>query len=186
MKKKYKKYKKYEKGKKMLTKQHIQEGLAISYVMAVANRAGVVCDVKPQFDYKVDGTFSGIIQFPNGDYCNNGFKIDFQLKSSTNVEIKDSLVAYDLEMKNYRDLIRTDYGTPRILILLKLPKNEEEWLNLDQDRMILKNCAWWFSLRALENSENKETKRIFIPVENVFDVTAINNLMERVEGGEKL
>jgi hypothetical protein len=169
----------------MLTKQHIQEGLSIAYVTAVANRAGIMCDVRQQFDYKVDGTFSGVWKLDNG-YDNNGYKIDFQLKASVNVEIKENIVYYDLDVKNYNDLIITKFGTPRILIVLKLPKDESKWLNISEEEFIIKNCAWWCTLKGAAPSDNEKKQRIYIPRAQVFDTKAINTLMEKVEGGDKL
>lgn len=100
-----------------MTEEHIKEMISTAYVEAIAADAGI--DIfKPLFDYGVDGTFKSMTYDSRYKRWNdNGFSIDFQLKSTTNITPKDDFLLYDLEAKNYRDLINENVGSPRILIL---------------------------------------------------------------------
>lgn len=109
-----------------ITEQHIKEGISTCYVQAIAHYAGFNIEFS-KYDYGFDGTFSGVKIKKFGEkkrISADGCKLDFQLKASTNIEIKNELVEYNLESKNYNDLVDTDICTPRILILYKLPKNQ--------------------------------------------------------------
>jgi len=128
-------------GVYMLTEEHIKEGLSRAYVLAVANRAGFNI-AKSEIDYDMDGMFREVIIRENRR-VESGFSIDYQLKSTTNVKFAGEFIKYKLESKNYNDLVETNIATPRILILFVLPKDDSQWLNINYQSTILKNCAWW-------------------------------------------
>ncbi|WP_425592731.1 DUF4365 domain-containing protein [Brevibacillus parabrevis] len=100
----------------MLTEEHIKEGLSRAYVTALAHSAGMNCSIR-EHDYGIDGTFHEIRINKNGRRCENGFRIDFQLKSCINRNVSNDYITYDLEAKNYNDLVDTDIGAPRLLIV---------------------------------------------------------------------
>ena len=106
----------------MLTDQHISEALSRAYVRAIAGRTGLNLAIR-EYDYGVDGSFDEVVVRQNRR-VESGFSLSFQLKASTQWQIDDTQVVYDLEVKTYNDLIlrrsmRT--ATPCILILLALP-----------------------------------------------------------------
>lgn len=93
---------------------------------------------------------------------------------------------YDLETKNYNDLIAEEGLYPKILILFVLPTDEDDWLSVTSDKMVLRRCAWWCSLKGQPQSSNKSTKRIMIPIDQLFTPLAATELMEKVKGGIEL
>lgn len=167
-----------------LTVQHQEEALGQAYVRAVIAKAGYNFS-KTEFDYGIDGTIKDVVN-RNGRYVDSCFGINFQLKSSSNVSFKDGEVIYDLESKNYNDLVAESSMLPNILILLVLPSNSDEWLDVTADQLVIKKCAWWCSLEGREPTTNDATKRIFIPDCQIFSPTALIDLMRKVRGGEKL
>jgi len=167
----------------MLTEQHIEEGLGRAYIMAISNRAGLTCEF-PLSDFGIDGTISNISILEDGRRFHDSFKIDFQLKSSINVELKDDVIKYALEVKNYNDLINTNVGMPRILILFKLPQDRNTWLSINEEEMVLKNCAWWCSLRGNEPTPNTSNKTIDIPRSQILTPETLRGLMDSVKRGE--
>lgn len=170
----------------MLTEEHIKEGLSKAYVSAVANKAGMNCEINGrQFDYGIDGTFSDVRILPNGRRSESGFKIDFQLKSTVNIRVEDSEVIYSLNAKNYNDLVETAVGTPRILIVLALPQESDDWLSINEERLLLKKCAWWCSLRGKERTNNTASVNIHIPRDQILTVNEITRIMELVKAGEQ-
>ena len=171
----------------MLTEQHIKEGLSRAYVSAIVNKAGMDCGLEAtQFDYGIDGCISDVRIGKNGRRSSSGFKIDFQLKSTINYRFENDEVIYKIEVKNYNDLIEENVGTPRILILYVLPENDEEWVSTTEERLILKNCAWWCSLKGKTITENTSTVTIRIPRKQLFTVNEVERLMSLVKEGEQL
>lgn len=168
----------------MITEEHIKEGLSRAYTIAVAHRAGMnYCS--DTLDYGIDGTFRDVIIRENRR-CNGGHSIDFQLKATVDVEIGGGYIIYDLESKNFNDLRETEIGTPRILILFVMPSDSTQWLNISDSGTILKNCAWWHSLKGLPPTQNTATKRIKIPINQILTVDALHTLMNKVKQGEEL
>ena len=121
-----------------------------------------------------------------GRYVESCFGINFQLKSSCDVAFENGHVVYDLESKNYNDLVEESSMLPNILILLVLPTDSNDWLEVTADQLVMKRCAWWCSLEGQEPTTNQTTKRIFIPDGQIFSPAALIGLMEKVKGGKKL
>jgi len=169
----------------MLTPQHIQEGLSRAYVTAVAHMAGMNC-ANSEHDYGIDGSLIDVRVLPNGRRCESGFKIDFQLKATINMDIHESKIHFPLEAKNYNDLVEVDVGTPRILIVYFMPESQEDWLSLTKEHLILKHCAWWCSLRGLPATTNTSTRTVEIPMNQVFCVEELKSMIARVKGGQVL
>lgn len=167
-----------------ITIQHQKEALGQAYVRAVVAKAGFNFG-KTEFDYGIDGTIKEVIN-RSGRYVDSGFGINFQLKSSCNVIFDNGYVVYDLESKNYNDLVTESSMLPNILILFSLPSNSDEWLEVASDRLIMKKCAWWCSLEGQKPTTNQARKRISIPDCQIFSPDALIDLMKKVKGGQKL
>ncbi|MFT8318825.1 MAG: DUF4365 domain-containing protein [Sporolactobacillus sp.] len=169
----------------MLTQEHIKEGLSRAFVSAIAFRAGFNCAIR-EFDYGIDGTFIDVQTLNNGRRSESGFKIDFQLKSTIGVQIKENELIYSLEAKNYNDLVDENVGTARILIVFRLPEDPNEWTHVNEERMLFRNCAWWYSLRGKQPTSNVSSVNIHIPKENLLTVEELTHLMRSVKKGESL
>src|SRR5262245_7998967 len=111
----------------MLTRSHRQEALSKAYVRAVAAKAGVICS-EPEQDYGIDMCLRAVRM--RGDrHADAGGQVDLQLKSTTRAAVEADKIVYDLEMKNYDDLRQGGVNCPRILVVLVLPEDEEQWLS---------------------------------------------------------
>ncbi|MBY0201778.1 hypothetical protein J2T16_001686 [Paenibacillus intestini] len=168
----------------MIIESHIKEGLSRAYVIAVAHKAGMNFS-KPDFDYGFDGTFRDTRNY-NGRYCDTGFCIDIQLKATENVVMEEDYIKYDLEVKNYNDLVLKDVGSPRILVLYVLPPEQDEWLNVSEFGTTLKNCAWWCSLKGMEPTTNSSRVRIKVPKSQLLTEVSLKSLMNKVKMGEEI
>jgi hypothetical protein len=167
----------------MITSQHIEEGLSRAYVQATAARAGVNIG-NTYLDYGIDGTFCRI-QVRGKRRFDSGFKIDYQLKASTNWKLEDDHIVYDLEAKTYNDIVnRSEEGraVPLILILLCLPKNSSEWLMSSEDHLLMRKCCYWTTLNGTQTT-NVGTIRIRIPRGQLLTPDALNVLLTQVERG---
>jgi Domain of unknown function (DUF4365) len=168
----------------VLTDQHIAESLSRAYVRAIAGRAGFNLAVR-EYDYGVDGSFDEVVVRQNRR-VESGFSLSFQLKASTQWQLNDTQVVYDLEVKTYNDLIlrrsmRT--ATPCILILLALPSDSMQWLICEETQLRLQGTCYWEYLSG-SPSENSQSVRIRIPRSQRLNPESLLTLMENVKIGE--
>jgi len=166
----------------MITDEHIKEGLSLAYVTAVAHMAGM--DIgHTKFDYGIDGTFEDVKRRDGGRRNSTGYKIDFQLKSTVNLSFNNDWVVYNLEAKNYNDLVEVDIGTPRILIVFYMPQDKQHWINLTDKELVMKHCAWWICLKGQPETKNKSTITIRIHKDNLFNANSLIDMMNRHKEG---
>lgn len=166
-----------------MTRNHRQEGISRAYVQALAARCGLASSLR-DFDYGIDLTLHEI-QRRDRRYVESGFKLDIQAKSTTagNLTAKD--VLYDMEVKTYDDLRDPQVGCPRLLVLLVFPEQETQWMSQTEEHLLLRHCAYWFSLRGRGPTTNQATVRLIIPRAHVFSAEALHDLMDRIRRGEK-
>lgn len=166
----------------MLPQNRRQEALSRAYVRAVAAQAGAIC-VDTSQDFGID-VFLRDVERQGSSYRDTGPQIDLQLKSTTRAEVREATVAYDLEVRAY-DLLRTAArDRPRLLAVLVLPEDDAQWLSQSVEQLILRRCAYWFSLRGAGPTTNETTIRVTIPRANAFSGEAIQAMMRTLrEGG---
>lgn len=160
----------------LLSSNDIEEAFSEAYVHAIAAGAGYVVS-KKNFDRDgIDVTFeAGEAMRP---------KIDAQLKATINLApAVDGMFRYACPRRNY-DLLRIETQTPRLLVVLKLPPEKEEWLSVSSDQLILKRCAHWASLRGLPETDNATSVTVDLPEANRFDVAALTALMVQSRTGK--
>jgi len=87
-----------------------------------------------------------------------------------------------LKRRNY-DLLMADTMIPRILVVMDLPKNEADWMEVTSEGLMLRRCAYWTSLGGLGETTNKESVTILIQRSNRFDVKSLQALMEQARRG---
>ena len=73
-------------------------------------------------------------------------------------------------------------ATPLILILMCLPADEQDWLLLSEQELLLRKCCYWHQLSGAETG-NEKKKAIHIPRNQILDPEAIVALLKRVELG---
>ncbi len=168
-----------------IPKQTKEEMFSVAYCHAVGACAGLNCG-QDMRDFGLDGSFSSVSQRKDGHFSPDGLRIDYQAKSTSSFEFDGDFVVYDLEVKNYRDLIVTDISAPRILILYLLPKNESNWMIHKEKEVIFRHGAYWYSLRGMADTTNTSTIRIRIPKRQVFTSTELNRLFSIVKRGDFL
>lgn len=171
----------------MITKEHRQEQLSRAYIHAVTAHAGLIFETAVT-DYGVDGSIR-VVQVREGRrllVC--GHSLDVQLKATTNWIFENDEVVYDVEAKTYNDLVdrfNEPRGTPMVLILMCLPKNEIDWLSITTDQLILRHCCFWCRVGGTR-TDNSATQRIRIPRSHIFDLTSVGELLDKVRKGEAI
>lgn len=67
---------------------------------------------------------------------------------------------------------------PRLLVVLDLPADEDRWLTITTDELILRRCAYWLSLLGEATTDNQSSVTVRIPVDNVFNVEHLRLIMD--------
>ena len=150
----------------------IQEQLSLSYVRAVTFRAGVSLSRPEVDDHGIDGT----IVDPDRRGVN---RVDFQLKATTQYEIRNDVVVYDLRVEDYNRLVIED-DVPRILILYVMPDDDSQWLVQSEEELCLRKCSYWMTLMGEARSRNSSTVRVSVPLANVFDQAGLRNMFRQL------
>ena len=165
-----------ERGASLLDTAARKEMLSIAYVRAVAAQAGYAvspghCPDRDSVDLTVH---AGGTMHPS---------IDLQLKATTMLSHpQNGHFPFPLRIKNYDDL-RDRTLVPRLLVVLRLPEDERDWLEVTPERLALRRCAYWMTLRGLGETTNAETITVYIPETNIFDTHQLSRLIEEVRAG---
>jgi uncharacterized protein DUF4365 len=159
----------------LLSGQDREEALSRAYVQAVAAGAGYVTAT---MDFDRDGVD---LEIKAGGAMRPS--IGLQLKSTVNLpDHGNGIFRFALKRRNY-DLLRIETQMPRILVVLRLPKDEEKWLSISEDALILRHCAFWVSLANAVDVDNETSVTITNPSANRFTVDNLQNLMEQSRKG---
>lgn len=147
----------------LMTSTDREEALSRAYVAAVTAGAGYVTAL---MDFDRDGVD---VEIRAGGSMRPS--LDIQLKATINLgELISGVFRFPLKRRNY-DLLREETMIPRILVVLDLPANEMDWLNVHPDQLIMRRCAYWASLVGLEETENKES--VTVSIEKIIGLTSM-------------
>ena len=159
----------------LLTYPDREEALSRVNAHAVAARAGYVTAV---YDIDRDGID---LRIQAGGKMRPA--LDLQLKASVNLgEARDGCFHFPLKRRNY-DLLRIETQTPRLLVVLDLPKDEEQWVTITEDELVMRRRAFWLNLKGFEETDNRSSVTVRIPVDNLFDVENLQALMKQSREG---
>lgn len=165
------------------TQQDIESELSYAYLHAVASKAGMCCRVatRHEDDAGVDATLVGWGPFEGGEWWG---EVDLKIQLKTTVKaptiVGDSF-AYSLNgIARYNDLRSESLTTPRILVVLFLPKDVDNWITHTDDALSLHRCAYWVSLRGAPASTNEASQTVYLPRAQRFDVEGLIGLMTSI------
>jgi hypothetical protein len=166
----------------MLTDQNIQAELSYAYLHAVASRAGFSCEYRNRHldGAGVDATITEDGRKLADDSILTSFAVDIQLKATyRDLPQPDSRISYSLTIPHYDKLRLEEVASPRLLVLLRLPQDSEEWLRITGDALVAKRCAHWASLRGAPASENDKNQTVYVPRENLLTPRGLSDIMAR-------
>ena len=166
-----------------LTLQHREELLHRAFICAIASEAGVnVCLENNEFDYGIDGYFSQIIQAKSGKRFQGAAKLEFQLKASSNVLIKNDTASFSLKVDAYNKLVhRACDGVPAMLIVLALPKESDQWMTISEDETALRKCCYWLLFFNKQESTNNDSITVKIPRDQILTPQVIVETLEKIQ-----
>ena len=109
--------------------------------------------------------------------------IELQLKATVSLgDPLDGCYRFRLKVRNY-DLLRIETQTPRLLVVLDLPCDENDWVTINEDELILRRRAYWVNLKGYEETTNRTSVTVSIPKGNVFNVESLRDLMDQSRRG---
>ena len=76
-----------------------------------------------------------------------------------------------------------DFVIPRILIVVLLPDNLDEWVQQSEQELCMRYCGYWLSLRGMPETQNTSAVTVTIPRNNQFTVTALESIMQGIGQG---
>lgn len=170
-----------------MTIEQKKEQLSNRYLGILAANRGFVIE-KPELDLGVDYQLKKTYTYtmPNGKtrFQYDSRYIDIQLKATTEnqVIIQPGMVRYDLEAKNYNDLVerQTNGVAPLVLILFVLPDLPADWVDLHVTELRLRRNAYWYQPPAGSvQTANQNTIRIDIPIANRLDIDCCVSLHQQ-------
>jgi Domain of unknown function (DUF4365) len=155
----------------------LKERFSLAYIHAVAARAGFEL-LEPRID--IDSV-DGILRSTSGRRP----QIDFQAKATSQPLLQSQGLTFPLPIKNYHDL-RAETINPRILIVVVLPADEGDWMAQDEDKMVLRRCGYWVSLRGLSETANVASVSVELPRTQIFDTKQLQDMMARAAIGPEI
>lgn len=170
-----------------MTENDMMEELSLKYVEAIASKSGYFN--QSGRDYGTDCTFRKAVRskIRGKRFLTSGLAIDVQIKSvyERNITHKGGIIAYDMEVKNFNDLIerKAENGDfiPLYLIVFIVPNRITDWVTVTQNELSLKKCAYWYEVGSgLSHCKNKTTQRIFIPETNILDLNLFDTLFSKL------
>lgn len=106
-------------------------------------------------------------------------RIDAQVKCTSQDIEKEDYINFSLDIKTYEKLRSESVYVPIILIVVLVPTDLDEWIDIDNDRTISKKCAYWISLTGFPKSENKESITVKIPKKNLITPESLSNIIKQ-------
>lgn len=171
------------------TQNDIEAELSYAYLHAVAAKAGMACTCSMRLMDKagIDATIHAVDNFGAGSILTD-ISLHVQLKATSQQphENLGKLSYFMNDVARYDKLRSSGLLPPRILVVLFLPTNADEWFSQSEDELSLKRCAYWTSLRGAAETDNKSGITVYLPKNQTFSPTGLRQLMERISREEDI
>ncbi len=153
-----------------------------AYVKAVAATAGY-CTYQPSVD---DDSVDLGIAARGPCKTVRSPRVELQIKSLLVADgpASDDWSFYELKLKNYNDLRHTDFLVPRILVVVRVPRDVQDWLQQTPATLMLRHCGYWVSLRGKPDSPNTTKVAVHMRAAQLFSVPQLRDMMGRIGQGD--
>ena len=153
-----------------------KEQFSFAYVRAVAAVSRIAVSEPTVDDDSVDLLFQqrdggGVVLSP---------RLEAQVKCTDAAVVTATHVAYPLKMKNYDDLRATNLLVPRLLIVVVVPDQLNDWVNHSEKELAIRKCGYWLSLFGEPAVQNVSTRTVHVPRSNQFTVVHLSEMMQRM------
>ena len=160
----------------------IKEQISYSYLRAIVSyMGGQLQKTGHQLD---DDGIDVTIRLPQGRLGhtkNPKPEIDVQVKSTTSpiYSSDGKYLNYDLKVSVYNAMREANSSIPTMFMILVLPTDVGEWVDINDNEMILKHIMYWYSTVDSERTpaEDQSTIRLKIPVRNIVNTDSLQMIM---------
>ena len=136
-------------------------------------------ETSPSQDF--DG-IDGMIKGKGEKGQTRNIRVEFQAKCThTLYKKQNGDYSFSLDVDTY-DKLRVTDDLPAMLIIMRVPKNMNEWVTVDDTSTILKHHAYWVSLMGHGESASEKTITINIKKENILDSDTLTYIMNDPKG----
>jgi hypothetical protein len=158
-----------------------KEQFSAAYVRAVAALAGYAVSRPDPDEDSVDlsisvGGKSGLLRRP---------RLELQLKCTAEDIRRETEIRFPLPIKNYEDLRPEDLIVPRILVVVLVPRSIRDWVQQDEEALVMRHCGYWCSLRGYPPRTNARSVSVSLLRSKAFTVESLKMIMERVNERER-
>lgn len=165
-----------------LSKPNIESELSYAYLHAVASRAGMACrEGNRHHDANgIDATITAWLPYVDEETLTE-VDLNVQLKATiAEPRSKDDDFVYRLKgLNRYNDLRAETVSLPRVIVVLFLPSDANTWLHHSPDQLLLRQCAYWQSLRGAPEIATDSTN-VRLPKAHVFSPASLTDLATRL------
>ena len=113
-------------------------------------------------------------------------KIEVQVKCPFRFTETPDTISYAIPRKNYDDLRIAPVMVPRLLVVVTIPENIDDWVKLTKDGLLLRKWAYWKSLLHAPDLTNKKTVTVEIRKSQRLTIKSLQGLMTRAGAMEPL
>ncbi|MFE3114233.1 DUF4365 domain-containing protein [Kitasatospora indigofera] len=156
------------------------ETLQVAYLHAVAAAAG--CSLSQPFpDNGIDWQVS---HGSPAHTVDDEVTVKIQLKATQQIAAAPAgpHFSFTLDNAHLRKLARAQVAVPKILVVMLLPRQVDQWLQARPDALELRHCCYWVNLAGHPVTGQRRTN-VRVPVAKVFDDRALCEIMARVGAG---
>jgi hypothetical protein len=156
-----------------LPEEEQKQQFSFAYVRAVGAVAGVEVEQRSIDRHSVDLQ----VEASGGAFPSLGIQVKC---TSTNC-IRAGAVHYPLKKKNYEDLRVTGLITPRILVVVVVPPDLNQWTSQNEQALVMRRCGYWMSLEGEPITKNKTVVTVHIPTAQVFTPRALRDILNTID-----
>ncbi|MCK7627903.1 DUF4365 domain-containing protein [Streptomyces sp. RS10V-4] len=156
------------------------ETLQVGYLHAVAAASG--CSLAQPFpDNGIDWHLSHAAP---GHTVDDEVTIKVQLKCTyqTAPRPRGPTFGFTLDNDHLVKLARTPVAVHKILVVMLVPRDPDDWLRAGHDHLALRHCCYWTNLAGHPVTGRRRTT-VRIPTTRIFDDRALRAIMARVGAG---
>ncbi len=158
----------------------IEAELSYAYLHAVATQAQFECKVSQRHSDNrgIDAQLTAWAPFKDGGYQTE-VALNVQLKATVKEPATPDghfLSYFFRGLDRYDDLRMATIAIPRILVVLFLPPDRDQWLTVTPDELILRKCAYWQSLRGAPKVTGRTGITVYLPKTQLFTADALRSL----------
>ena len=109
-------------------------------------------------------------------------QVDVQMKCTERDVLRQDGVHWSLTKDHYDALRDPKTINRKILVVLLVPAELDQWIHHSEERLLLRKSAYWLNLENFPEIA-KDSKTVILPKHQVFDVNHLLDMLSRIGSG---